>query len=54
MTMKKCTTCGKTKDSSEFRLRKDTTGGHRAQCKSCMNAIELATRKRREQVERPQ
>ena len=48
MATKKCTKCGKNKDLSEFRPRKDVAGGHRAQCKTCMNTAEYDARQRRE------
>jgi NAD-dependent SIR2 family protein deacetylase len=50
MATKRCTKCGKTKDLSEFRPRKDTLDGHRSQCKACMSAMDLAARLRREEV----
>ena len=45
---KTCSKCGQTKDSSEFRPRRDVRGGLRAQCKACMNMAERVTRERRE------
>lgn len=48
MASKKCTVCGKEKQLSEYRARKDVQGGHRAQCKECMNRAEKVARERRE------
>lgn len=49
MATKACSKCGKVKELSEFRPRKDVAGGRRAQCKSCMNAHEHEARVRREE-----
>jgi hypothetical protein len=40
--MKKCAKRGGTKDVSEFRPRKDVSGGHRAQCKSRHNTRQIS------------